>query len=404
MITPRLPLYIVCLYVHFFLYILSLLLENSFLHFSFDLKPTPSYSVLMYLTTTAAHCLHLPPLAEAAATGLFAMIFYGVYDIAGPRFLWWTWHDTDVTIGVRLFGAPMGSTCWMLTYTACHNLLHYWFRRPVSNIQKIVPHFGFILDEFHRLVYWLSSPLKIAATALLCTPMFTLFMGFLQIFALDTCGIPDYRTMGLCIAIYVGLIFKSWTPGISGPKMREHHLATGVSFYFVMLVFIMAWGVPERHLSTGTHEVLGGCSRCIFEPIFHGLYKAQVCRGDPHDVKSDIMGNQHGKYMCPESYEEDYEVVCPDELVSLPASRYVAPSSSSPDWYTVCGKAHSNFEAHMGVVASLSAIGIYVFLYAFGCFGFDSKNVSERAKRVEESMGVTNENEPPGMKGALSFC
>jgi hypothetical protein len=61
----------------------------------------------------------------------------------------------------------------MLTYAACHNLLRYWFRRPVSNIQNSVPHFGFILDEFHRLVYWLPSPLKITATALLCTPMLT---------------------------------------------------------------------------------------------------------------------------------------------------------------------------------------------------------------------------------------
>ena len=26
----------------------------------------------------------------------------------GAKFLWWTWHDTDAPVNIRLLGAPVG--------------------------------------------------------------------------------------------------------------------------------------------------------------------------------------------------------------------------------------------------------------------------------------------------------
>ena len=39
------------------------------------------------------------------------------FNIEGAKFLWWTWHDTDAPVRDRLFGAPVGSSCWVFTFS-----------------------------------------------------------------------------------------------------------------------------------------------------------------------------------------------------------------------------------------------------------------------------------------------
>jgi hypothetical protein len=72
----------------------------------------------MYFGTAAAWHLRLPALAEACAAGLIAELIYAPYDIVGNKFLWWTWHDTDSSIAARLFGVPIGSSMWVVTFSA----------------------------------------------------------------------------------------------------------------------------------------------------------------------------------------------------------------------------------------------------------------------------------------------
>lgn len=63
MITPRLPLYIVSM-----------------------------YSAIIYMSTMAGRRFGFKNYAtEAAAISLLAHLMYHVYDVNGPRFLWWTW-------------------------------------------------------------------------------------------------------------------------------------------------------------------------------------------------------------------------------------------------------------------------------------------------------------------------
>jgi hypothetical protein len=81
-LSPRMPLYIPCVYV-----------------------------VFMYFATVSVWRLRLrSAAAEAALTGLVAEAIYAPYDIVGAKFLWWSWHDTDAAIRERLFGAPLGSS------------------------------------------------------------------------------------------------------------------------------------------------------------------------------------------------------------------------------------------------------------------------------------------------------
>ena len=96
MLTPRMPLYIPCVYI-----------------------------VFMYTSTAAAWRLGLPVLASAALTGLMGEMIYAPYDITGIKFLWWTWHDTDAPIAHRLLGVPVGSTVWVITFTASFQVIHF---------------------------------------------------------------------------------------------------------------------------------------------------------------------------------------------------------------------------------------------------------------------------------------
>ena len=44
-------------------------------------------------------------------------------NVAGIKFLWWTWHDTDAPIDYRILGVPIGSTVWVITFTGGLTLL-----------------------------------------------------------------------------------------------------------------------------------------------------------------------------------------------------------------------------------------------------------------------------------------
>lgn len=81
----------------------------------------------------------------------------GAYDICGATFLWWTWHTTDQAISNRLFGAPIGSTMWILTYCG----LQCYLMRSFLNAG-------------------LGSLFSVPAAMLATTPLFMTLMGQLQ--------------------------------------------------------------------------------------------------------------------------------------------------------------------------------------------------------------------------------
>ena len=87
------------------------------------------YINFMYWSTTAARRLRLEALPEACITGVIAELIYAPYDIVGNKFLWWTWHDTDSSIAARVFGVPIGSSMWVVTFSAT---FAYMFRSTTS--------------------------------------------------------------------------------------------------------------------------------------------------------------------------------------------------------------------------------------------------------------------------------
>jgi hypothetical protein len=209
MITPRLPLYIPCVYVCF-----------------------------MYFPTVAAWRMNLPALPRAALAGLATGVFYAPYDVVGARFLWWTWHDTDKPIANRILGAPIGSTMFTMTFVAAFALL---VSRAVEGHER----------RRRRAI------LGLFLTCALSTPLMMLQMTALQ--RLDG-GIPGIRGLVAVAAIYAAV---AWTglrrSAAAAPRPPDRILLTAAVVYFAALTLIMAAFDPKSHESVSVHQTVGPC-------------------------------------------------------------------------------------------------------------------------------------------------
>lgn len=260
MLTPRLPAYILCVYVCF-----------------------------LYIPWIAARRLGVGRAATAAAAGLLAMLFYAPYDIVGARYLWWTWHDTDPGIAHRLFGAPMGSTLWVLVFAAS---------------------FAALVDVAVRRwtapsgAGWLAPCLFVAV---LSTPAMMLVMAALQ--TLDG-GVPGPIALGSAatVAVIVAACgLRGRRSATAAPLVRP--LAVGVVAHLVALLIAGLAFDPTTHRSASLHQTLGDCDV----------------------VGSDITGHTRHVFLCATHYDEPFDLRC---------GGTAPPDGAS--WYAVCGRTHGD--------------------------------------------------------------
>ena len=293
MLTPRLPLYIPCMYVAF-----------------------------MYWPTVAVRRLGLGRWSTATLTGLVACLLYAPYDIVGIRFLWWTWHDSDPAIAERLLGVPVSSSLWVVTFVGSFALLLDAVLRDRQVTRK-------------RFLAGLA--LVVCAT----TPLMMLQMTALG--ALDG-RTPGYLAFGLGVAAY-GVVASLRRRPLSRRKLPVDRLGLGVvAALLLMLTVNMTFFAPETHVSTGLHQVPGPC-----------------------DVEeSDILGGTRTKFLCIDNYQEDFTFAC------------TTPPAGGARWYTVCGKAHTNYAASAATVGGLSLAGIAAFSVLFGAVGRVASRGDER--------------------------
>ncbi|WP_419554464.1 hypothetical protein [Candidatus Poriferisodalis sp.] len=320
MLTPRLPLYIPCVYVLF-----------------------------MYWPTVGIRRLGLGRWSASALTGLVACLFYAPYDIVGAKFLWWTWHDTDPAIAERFFGAPLSSSLWVLTFTGSFALA----------IDLVVRDRNVTRTRFFT---------GLALAACLITPTMMAQMFTLQ---LTDGGTPGYAAFGVGVAIYgiVALAQRSR----SGPgKLGVDWLGRVAAVYFLMLAFNMTFFAPQSHVSVGIHQLPGPC----------GV------------EESDITGGTREKYLCVSDYDEDYSFDC------------ATPPAHGAEWYTVCGREHSNHPAYAAVVGSLALTGIVVFTVLFGAWGRGSEPQSapERTGHRRVQSATARPSVPGHSRGVTPAC
>jgi hypothetical protein len=210
MLTPRLPLYIPCVYVCF-----------------------------MYYPTVAVRRLRLRPLSQAALTGIVGCLFYAPYDIVGAKFLWWTWHDTDPAMVTRILGAPTSSSLWVLTFVGAFAWLN---DRAIARDPAVR---GWTFARGFAMV------------AAFTTLIMVLQMTVLQL--LDG-GTPGYLAFAVGATVYVGVVAWGWRSRDPEPQRpNDRRLYGAAIFYFVTLTAIMASFDPATHRSTGVHQTVGEC-------------------------------------------------------------------------------------------------------------------------------------------------
>lgn len=210
MLTPKLPLYIPCVYVTF-----------------------------MYIPTVAVWRLGLRPLAQAALTGIAAVFLYAPYDIIGAKFLWWTWHDSDAAIAERILGVPIGSTVWVLTFVATFSWL---LSRFVKNEQEISNRDG------------IKAMLLVCA---LCTLLMAIQMTIVQQVDGGVPGVFSFFLLSL-VYLFVGLLgFRHANPKEAQGSDRKILAYMGLHFTFFVAVLLNF--DPSTHQATSVHQTVGAC-------------------------------------------------------------------------------------------------------------------------------------------------
>lgn len=341
MLTPRMPLYIV-----------------------------EMYAVIMYCSTTAARQFKLGYISEAVLCGMLSHVLYGTYDINGPRYLWWTWHDADPAIGQRIRNAPIGSSIWILSYTALHAALNRWvndvnapaFSPMVKEyvFPTMIPFFKRLfgsskewfvdlmvklaetvltkVDAFHLKIAQPTTwdVLKISFVGSICTPMFMQLMGLYQIFSFDVLGIPGRRTYRFAIALYVLILLKTFSTrpeglraAVSGLSVETQRanlilLRAIMSFYAFQLT-VSAFGKPETHVSTGCHQKVGKTGQVVVKDIMGYDREEHVAVG-----QGPLLYSRHDYDLAGEASRGRFDK-SGHEIV-------VANDAKQCEWYTVVGK------------------------------------------------------------------
>lgn len=362
MITPRLPLYIV-----------------------------EMYACVMYYAPVAASLFSrsngLNPVGQACCTGLLAHLYYGVYDINGPRNLWWTWHDGDPAIRERAVNAPYGSSLWILTYCSLQSFLNSWIlRAPGARLTGCVAPTGYdmtatsallkvqgmlgtgmarqlnrllgtcgAIDRLHAFLGRSSDLVQILFRAATCTPLFMVAMGQLQVFSLDKIGIPGKPTYRLTVALMLGVIVKQFIDGrgrspakaLPASFRTPNRIFLGAVFaHFALHTAINVWSLPERHASTGIHQRASDAPATVKD----------ICGWDREE---DLPAT--GPHI---ASEYDYTVTPQSGIGKPPDAIDMRTSGDDAHWYTVYGRLHRDRARELGWGVAMAAMGSAAFAAA----------------------------------------
>eukprot|EP00756_Hemistasia_phaeocysticola_P023909 Hpha_TRINITY_DN15917_c5_g3::TRINITY_DN15917_c5_g3_i3::g.74879::m.74879 len=305
MLTPRMPLYIPCVY-NGFMYWSTVAAARIFRHWKKNL------------------------FAEAALAGVLGGIIYAPYDYVGARFLWWTWHHDDPAVRLRWLGVPASSTTWSIVFTFCFALL-------------------LRLGED-----WGWSEMKSLALAGLTTPLMMMLMTPFTLLGFDTVGLISPRTILASAAVFSGIVV--W--GLRSPsrgevtlrlqKSESNLVRFSILGFFLTCVFVMVTFSPERQISTGLHQEFGDCETTDLDMM--GIKRMRF-----------ICSNEY-----PRAY---WSIDCPQASQGEGRWARKTPTGSMgslSSWYTICGVPHTRYLFYVSAMAALSLVGSAFYLWAFG--------------------------------------
>ena len=353
---------------------------------------THVYLVFLYASAAAARRLRLPYASEAAFAGLAAHLLYAPYDVNGPRYLWWFWHDSDPAIRARMANAPVASSIWVLTFSAAHTALSRFVDdaglslardvvRPAlalvgdalapvpSPLARAATSLASLVDR-HALARLVRLPAlaKVAVCGLLCPPLFVSVMSALQLASLDVLGVPAHRTYCATIAAYAALLARaaalrhSAAPPLDArAALSDRVLYRALAAHYVVHLAVAALGDASAHVVTGCRQRVGRVGDAPARDL------------TAHEREETVVAPPEGG--TPALYSKfDFAFVARDEDGALDANgeRVVAPDPADElarDWYTVRGVPRpprmGGRAAEVAAIAAFAAGGLSLFRVAW---------------------------------------
>lgn len=247
------------------------------------------HAAVLYVSALAARRQRgLSALQQAALAGLYAHLLKLGYDVNGPRFLWWTWHDDDTSVSKRLLTVPVSSWMSTLALGAAHSLCFSWLgtvgsvgagRGDASVAVSLAPHLA-LLEQHHRALFTgvaagadqfraavgdLSAPARTLVIATVSAAAAPALTGAAQVAALDTLGIPSskaYRLLLAAMALLAGSGSGSDSGSGSGSgsapaRSQDDGLLAALVVFLAVQVCNAVVGDAEKHVSTGAHQPFG---------------------------------------------------------------------------------------------------------------------------------------------------
>ncbi|MBS0290863.1 MAG: hypothetical protein JSS07_12615 [Proteobacteria bacterium] len=230
-------------------------------------------------------------LEEACFAALLCTFMFGILDAVGLKFLWWTWHNSDVLYQDRVMGVPIVSAFWIMASTLALSFVirlivrSDWFRN--ANIVAV------------SLTALIAGPF---ATVVIMNIPFVVFYHPLVTFLGFSAALPLFLLRLVCAIIVARALWA-----------RKRKFSPDAVFYMAFVYIsifaaVTVCGTPEAVRRTSYSQPFGACEAT--ESSFWGAFN-------------------RSQYVCPEAVNaerDQYSFSCLDTL----------PVGGS-NWYTVCG-------------------------------------------------------------------
>ena len=290
--------------------------------------------------------------AEASLAALLGALLYAPYDVCGARFLWWTWHLDDAGVKRRWATHGDGAGGVPAGSTAWTLIFGFWF----SYLLRVA--------ESNR---W-SFGASLAFVAALATPLMMATMTPLCAVALDRLAEPSASTLLLAVALFgaaVGAKLRR-SGATRGVRRTAAPVAPALVGFFVVLAALAATARPEAQISHGVHQMWGPCDARDVDMV--GYPRAEFVCADP-DPRRARAAHAPSEYL---TYECAAAVAAARERsggAALPAAVHpVDAPDAAQQWYTVCGVADDAAGATKAVavawVGALGALGAAAYVWA----------------------------------------
>ncbi|OQS02035.1 hypothetical protein THRCLA_05556 [Thraustotheca clavata] len=271
------------------------------------------YSMLYYVAYITTCRLHLQDYASAFTFTLIVVVLAFPIELLGPKFIFWTFHDTEPTLNDRFLSVPiavlLAHIASAFAFYSCYagvialGLAGHTYIPEKAILEHVYPVIAVTLAIpfsvlYFTLLFHLLTELLLIEPNIVLLAFITLFVGI--IWACDRLG-GDLDPPQIPPWVYDGEWTLVW---------YDHAIVQAVCLY-VLLTFVLVLSVnPTRLTSLSFHQQIGDCS---IQTSYTSLLATTQTRF---------------KYLCRADYDEEFT------FCNVPFSRL----HTYEPWYAVCGR------------------------------------------------------------------